>query len=385
MRKYAIIFLTLGLFLAGKTLAAPSISNVSGTIGDGQSVSIGGSGFGTKSQAAPFRSSYDNPNSVMNFQESGIFGGGWGVSGPSVIKLQNDFKRLTNRYYVRMEYSANGNWGTEGYGAGVQTNLPMTKVDYWAWWDYLEPDFDASHMLTGSANFKYIYAAPGRSFHDALQVSGGGTEIDGSGNILGDTTAEQKAYLDCPHFSCYFYSILMWRARYSLPKGEWYFVEVMYKLNSQYGVYDGWIELKVNNQRIYRADKVDFYDSELENGLDFEYLRLGGNYGFDSSGEVMYRYYGDIYIDGTLARIYIGDSQDYSACKHLELQVPKTWTNNSISFTFNQGSFNSGDTAYLFVVDKDGNASGGKQITIGGGSSGGDIIAPSVPSGLTVK
>jgi hypothetical protein len=38
-----------------------------------------------------------------------------------------------------------------------------------------------------------------------------------------------------------------------------------------------------------------------------------------------------------------------------EIKVPSAWSDGSIKITVNQGSFQAGETAYLFVVDSDGN------------------------------
>ena len=113
----------------------------------------------------------------------------------------------------------------------------------------------------------------------------------------------------------------------------------------------------------------------------FNNIRFGGNYGFDDSGVVQYRYYGDFYIDNSFSRVLLGNDPDFNSCTHLELQTPTVWNNGRITFTTNQGSFQNGDMAYLFVVDENGEASAGYSITIGGES---DATTPASPSGLSV-
>jgi hypothetical protein len=76
-----LILVIFGIFSFVKnTFAAPSISGVSGTLTDGQTITISGSNFGTKTTAAPFISSYDNATSANNWS-SGTLGGGWQFSG----------------------------------------------------------------------------------------------------------------------------------------------------------------------------------------------------------------------------------------------------------------------------------------------------------------
>lgn len=74
-------------------------------------------------------------------------------------------------------------------------------------------------------------------------------------------------------------------------------------------------------------------------------------------------YIDNIYADNTYARVVIGDNSVYANCTHREIQIPTNWSANSVSFTVNQGSFNDGETAYVFVVDSDGSASSGREIT----------------------
>lgn len=95
-------------------------------------------------------------------------------------------------------------------------------------------------------------------------------------------------------------------------------------------------------------------------------------------------YFDDIYIDDSWARIEIGNNAQYANCTHLEMQIPKVWASDSISFTVNQGSFNNGERAYLFVINENGAVSDGQEITF----CGGDIPClsrPKNPSALRIQ
>jgi hypothetical protein len=111
----------------------------------------------------------------------------------------------------------------------------------------------------------------------------------------------------------------------------------------------------------------------------WRYLLLGHYYGNLSGGEGrdMKIYYDDVYLSSTQARVEIGDALTWENCTHREIQVPTAWSSSSITVTVNQGSFKNGDSAYLFVVDGDGNVSNGYPITIGN-------APPSPPSGLKI-
>lgn len=76
-------------------------------------------------------------------------------------------------------------------------------------------------------------------------------------------------------------------------------------------------------------------------------------------------YFDDIYFDNTWARVEIGDNSVYANCTHREIQPALTWTPTGITGTFNQGSFETGDTVYVFVVDENGVPSNGVAVVLG--------------------
>lgn len=73
------------------------------------------------------------------------------------------------------------------------------------------------------------------------------------------------------------------------------------------------------------------------------------------------RFFDDVYIDTTMARVMLCTSQTYptAASATCEPQIPSAWSTTSITFTVNQGAI-AGGTAYLFVFDSanDSNATG---------------------------
>jgi hypothetical protein len=82
---------------------------------------------------------------------------------------------------------------------------------------------------------------------------------------------------------------------------------------------------------------------------------------------------GEVYVDDifiqldTEARVEIGDKSTWNACTKREVQVPISWNSSTIQARVNQGSFSNGETAYLYVVDSNGNVNNqGYIVTIGG-------------------
>jgi hypothetical protein len=76
---------------------------------------------------------------------------------------------------------------------------------------------------------------------------------------------------------------------------------------------------------------------------------------FIRGGSAGYSQFDDVYIDTTQARVEIGNAATFNSCTHREIQIPTAWSGTSITVTANQGSFENGKTAYLYVIDADGN------------------------------
>jgi hypothetical protein len=88
--------------------------------------------------------------------------------------------------------------------------------------------------------------------------------------------------------------------------------------------------------------------------------------------------YDDVYVaigPNSAARIEIGDASTYAASKNLTILTPTSWTDTQISATVRAGSFKSFTGAYLYVTDSNGNVSKGIPLT---------ALVPKAPT-LTVQ
>ncbi len=88
--------------------------------------------------------------------------------------------------------------------------------------------------------------------------------------------------------------------------------------------------------------------------------------------------YDDIYIavgtgaegaavnNGAQARVEIGDQATYTSCTKLAVTTATSWSDTQVTTTARLGRFQPGETAYLFVINADGEVGSGRQVTIGG-------------------
>lgn len=75
-------------------------------------------------------------------------------------------------------------------------------------------------------------------------------------------------------------------------------------------------------------------------------------------------------------KVYLGDNSDYSVATKVEQTTISSWATTSITFTVDKGSLNFG-TAYVFVLNSDGNVSNGWPVTLAEAP-----IALSAPAGV---
>lgn len=89
--------------------------------------------------------------------------------------------------------------------------------------------------------------------------------------------------------------------------------------------------------------------------------------------------YDDIYVaagPNAAARIEIGDAPTYKASRTLAISTPQTWGDSQIVFTLRAGPFTDFSHAYLYVIDAGNNVS--KGYALGGPQ-------PNPPDGISVK
>jgi len=90
-----------------------------------------------------------------------------------------------------------------------------------------------------------------------------------------------------------------------------------------------------------------------------------------------------MYIDNSFARVEIGDKPVYDNCAHREIQIPTAWSDGSVTFSVNKGSFPQGAQAYLYIVDEGDNVNAnGYPLSFAASAS---AAAPAKPRNLRVK
>lgn len=378
-------------FSAQLIFAAPIIIGTTGTFGNGEAVTVFGDDFTNKSHAAPLISSYDN-NLTSNNWSNGVLGSNWRKGGNPY--LTNSKRRVT---FKQGEYTItyNNSYSDGGYDSiRYLSDEPQDKM-YVSFWMYR--DNSTLNMTTGSgdnAKFLRIYQSGnsnemnGDTYYSLnCNSNGDANRLYTSGDQMESYSGYSIAY-SSPAANAYKYSSLMFNAssRSVLPKMRtWQHYEYYMDYPSTEGGHDGFNIALQDGATVART--IDIAVNEEGATSDRRYILIGQvSGGFSPSYN---EYIDQVYIDNTPAHIYISDSPnaewpDIASFNHSEIQVASAWSDNSITFTFNQGTFNDGATVYLYVVDINGNCNAqGFPVTIG--NSSGQSVVPAAPENLKVN
>lgn len=341
----AILFLIL---LSNVAWAAPSISSTSGGFTHNGTVTISGTGFGTKSPAAP--TSYDDfeLGSNGNTLGSAKVGAGWNflTTGTSTVnpKYSNTQNPTNSTLTAMCQWKGGGQQTQCGFGWSGAINSDRMYIYYKR---YMVP----SSWPISSSNVKqfYIYGNSGSDFPQGMALIPGGNSswayYDNSGNA-----SHTLYYPNGPSFGG---TNNTWQT--------WEFYDQLNTVGSANGTVtvtvDGSSKLSVSNYQ-QRTTSNNFDDFKLGH----MYQMIGAS----TSSHTAQCYYDNVYLDVTQARIMIGNASTFSNSTQREIQIPTAWSSTSATITVNRGAFSNGTQAYLYVIDSTGAVSPGYGITFGG-------------------
>lgn len=349
------------IFVTTSLWAAPSITSVNGNVLHGQSINISGSGFGTKSPAAPILwETFDD-----------------GANGASI--------------------STRGKWTTYvGNGATYNNTQPYSgggsAYNYVQYGDKYPSGFETSYYVlpspTDTVYYSFMFRHVGTRYNNGVEknwrINTGNNHYNGSGSVaLSDcyiiyssgTTATYPSddYGSGRYFSAPDYG-----------SSEWTRYQAYVRYSTPAGASNGYIWSAVGSQQktfaniINRPEGYSYKATSVLLGL----MHDEGNL---SAGEYHHMYIDNVYIDNTLSRVELGNASTWAACTVKEVQIPSAWSNTYITVTVNRGSFSETDGTWLYIIDSNGNANtNGFPLKIGSSSSG-DMTPPISPSSIVIQ
>jgi len=354
----ACVFLAAGLAHGDPVIDADGVKDAAGqndVLRQGEHITITGSGFGTKAQAAPL---------MWDDFEAGLDGmdlKDWDlarVGGTSPV-----YPRYSNAVLRAGQSLFSGMMSTLGsqYNCTAHKSMGRKKQAYASLYCYIQRVSEYT-----SWNIKMF------------RMCGGYPNYKSGYPRIGVTLGLNCAYNETG-------SGVNQRWGVASPEGQWVRWEYYLKLSDPPGTPTGAVGLWLDTVEEWRVANIVTMDSDAardEHGyrsLDSAVLRFYAakpDAPSRGSGPSQYKiYYDDVYVDDTRARVEVGNASAWAACTKREVQIPIQWTKDvtpgkdEIAVTVNQGSFRYDENAWLFVVDSLGNPSAGHPITFGRSAS----------------
>jgi hypothetical protein len=361
-----LLFCALALNLAWTTAAGaqPSISGTSGQWQHGATVTVTGSGFGSKPQAAPLVWDDASGSNVLEKWDGAwpsAAGSNYNMAYRTPIRGIQPPHSRTGRYLAGSHASEGAD---RGYNVMVWKRRQMTYPSHtYASW-YMR--MDDNWVFGDDDNLKNYAWAVGPSPYE-----GNYWYIEYNARPTSRTSNCAWALFDSAGMGLS--PAMTWGSGCTNPmSGQWVKVELMIRWSKSS---DGFVQVYENGRRVinYTGRTDGASGTTRTEGIGgFARMRNTNNW----------RYYTDIYLDTTLSHVIIGNASTLSASTKREVQIPTSWSNNSITLKVNLGAFSAGQTAYLYVFDSNGNAnSQGYPVVIGGG---GTTTAPTAPKNLRI-
>lgn len=365
LKRFFLLIMSLSfLMLPRYSYAAPEISNVSGSITHGESITINGLNFGPKGPDIVIFDDFEkgvNGEDIMIGPDSAQVGGWDQIEGTRKPKYDNS-NMISGSLAFRADMS-------EYWRELVTAFLPeLTRKVFISRWQLIpEGTFVPGYMTTDSINWKTIW------------IQGAGTTDDDltlPTFLQGVTSPESVTFVAAGNHNPYgkYFTLDFEYGRW---QRLWLYINGGYDNDGEFYYW----ELTDSGvmQRVYDQNFTTLYEGGI-----FERVCLNG---YGRSTQNSYPTFDDVYIatgDAAMARVEIGDQPIYEDCTNLAITTPTSWSDNSIATTIRQGSFQDGETAYIFVVDANGSVSeNGYLITISANPE--DITPPNTPSGLNVN
>jgi len=359
------IILIIILLFPAIAFSAPEITDVSGTIEDGETITITGTGFTTHSDYDVLGTDYlcswwddfdsyegvdtGSPNMEDNYNFEGV------NDGQNCVRISTDQKRGTNSISIDATRS-----GCDG-GAKIRPGPQAAQVDsfdgsgvvYYSMWMYFPSNWTSSgvdqwkivRLFDGTpadADYYPCISQPGNGrdlgHHSDYSGSGGvANQHDFGSGLMTDGTVQGATWL-----------------------GNWHRIEIIADSD--------------NDELLYYIDGHLYYDGNASYGSNL--FDAGWNTSgieFFSISEVHHPdpinigWFDDLYTSNTWARVEITQTNEFTVDTSKKLvkniQLPKTWGTTEITADLNLEGLTG--TVYLWVVDSNGDVSGSHELEVG--------------------
>lgn len=352
--------LSSGLLVPSGRVPSPSIggsaSPLSGTFAHGNSLTLTGTGFGTKSTAAPLK--YDDFQSVTTsaaITTSSASGPSWSASGTIVPIASAANVRSGTPFTKNMLSRFQPVGGSQPDVSNIYlSGLHVSRFVFDAWFYH---DFSSvtSPTVQNMKPWRIHSSNAGDSPNHASLVFVGSDVIAGAAD--GDSPDDG--------LSDYFNPL-----QRSDLSGSWVHMTQITNFGTA-GTANGTSITRVDFNGMsatasYLGTRNFGASSDSPTNSEWATMYIGNYVRSEDWGGTMRTYWESVYFDqGSWARIEVGDNATYTSCTHREIQIPSAWSSSSVSFTVNRGSFGTSDSAWIFVIDNSNTVVASQAATFG--------------------
>ena len=325
---------------------AASITGVSGTPADGNSLTISGSGFGSGPTVLVFDDFEDGTSGVRMDGTATV--GTWTGSGGIGSR---DYPKVTNVESASGSLAINAiegdTWGAWDQFYKNTSDFTEVFVSYYAWVPvgYYYPYATATEDFGSGSSFKALWLTyNGSTTEDDLIAitKGSGWNFSVSGNDWASSIT--PVYLGQEWWS------------WTQPNRLTTWIKAGSPASAATGtVYTQLIGASRSDQT---TTSKQIFDTDGTANLAWNRIVIPGNFEI-KSGYADAMLYDDIYIAtgaNAAARVELGNAADYATCTKLAIATVDSWSDTSISVTVREGLFDATDSAYLYVVTADNTA-----------------------------
>jgi len=343
-------------------LAAPSVSGISGTIGQGQTLTISGSGFGTHADHNASR--HYLAAGWENFETGvadSVFSGNSGpelVTNTALQKANSNYAAKGYRWATAHAYT--NVWGaakntTTMYGFHLDLGETFQKKIFISGWFMFPEGFDTGiYYQDGDLDqSKFICMTPRGTLNPG---DGGKTYFStrGGASFVTENTNTEDGHLgEGDHTPLFTNS----------PMGTWHRFDIYADLTKPEGqkIHNWYVDGRkvIRNHEFYNAD-ANLTSAGIVNGFNYLSWLM-----YQFAGDDTYvwpQYLDDAFANFTQARVEISESPTWNETvqTHKEIQIPTAWSDTSITVSANPGSIDTSGDLYLYVIDDTGlvNANG---------------------------
>ena len=364
--RFSLLVLTVSFGFVHAGASAQTVSGVSGSVANGQTISISGSNFGSSGPKIVIYDDFENGPVGQNIANHPATIGAWDNMVDSSPPHYDSTYRLSGNQSMKSDFRI-------ASGSSVQATISPAESDaFLSFWVYLPTtsEFPGADGRDGPPNWKLTWL---------MRSCCSTTDLMVPISITAGPPA-QNFYISCNDCTgdVYFGNDAGTKDLLA-DKGKWYRVwAYIHGANDSSGERD--VSFLSRDANIPVTAGLAHKGAVFSSSGPYFSMWLFGAYGRLSSQESSPRY-DDVYLavgPNARARVEIGDASTYAACKNLTNATVTSWSSTSINAVVRQGAFTSLDQTYLYVTDAAGRVSNGLLLSSGG------ALKPTPPSNLRI-